>query len=407
MKFTYKAKKGLDQIVDGTIEAQNQEEALNNLAADGFFPISIQEAGGLKPKISAPVSKLKLSRKKIKSKDILIFAQSLVTLLHAKVELISGLKTIYDQTDNARLKDVIMSVYNQLKGGKTFSEGLESFSDIFSPLFVNMVKAGEATGRLDYAFEQIVFYMGREEALKTKIKVALAYPVLLLIMGFCSIFVLISFVVPKLRPIFQNAGDQLPLITKIVLGLSDFSHKNWIWVAGAAAIILVFLYARKGTGFFRDIGKYLGERLPVIKRLIKNKELVNFTGSLSLLLNSGVVALKSLEISTRILDNPKLKGQMRKVYTEVASGQSLAKSMSDYTGLPKFFTNMISVGEESGRLGEVLDEISKSYNQQIEMDVMLISALVEPLLILFLGLILGTIVLAVLLPTFQITQMVR
>jgi type II secretory pathway component PulF len=164
---------------------------------------------------------------------------------------------------------------------------------------------------------------------------------------------------------------------------------------------------RKGSSFFPRAARGLGMRVPLIKRIISNKELVNFTSSLSLLLNSGVSALSSLEISARVLDNQLLKEQMKKVYLEVSSGEGLAKSMGAYTGLPKFFIKMLSVGEETGMLGEVLDEISLSCNQQVEADLGVVSALIEPILILFLGLILGTIVLAVLLPTFQITQSVR
>ena len=148
-------------------------------------------------------------------------------------------------------------------------------------------------------------------------------------------------------------------------------------------------------------------KIPIIRRIISNKELVNFSSSLSLLLNSGVPALSSLEISSRILDNQLLKEQMKKVYLEVSSGQSLSKSMGKYTAFPKFFIKMLSVGEETGALDEVLNEIALSSNQKLEADLAIVSALIEPVLILFLGLILGTIVLAVLLPTFQITQSVR
>jgi type IV pilus assembly protein PilC len=260
---------------------------------------------------------------------------------------------------------------------------------------------------LDHSFKQITIYLARDEALKTKIKVALAYPVLLLVMGFCSIFVLITFVVPKLKPIFESERNNLPALTKVVFGLSEFAQEHWVWLFIAAAIIYVLIYMRKGSSFFPILARNLGMKIPLIKKIINNKELVNFSSSLSLLLNSGVSALSSLEISSRILDDQLLKEQMKKVYLEISSGQGLAKSMGEYTGLPRFFIKMLSVGEETGRLGEVLDEISFSCNQQLEADLAVVSALIEPILILFLGLVIGTIVLAVLLPTFQITQAVR
>ncbi len=405
MKFVYKAKRGLDQVIEGIIEAQDQEEALNKLSAQNLFPTDIRQAEATQEK--ARPAKMKGGGKRISPKDTLIFAQELLTLLHAKVELLSSLKTIYEQTDNARLKEIISQIYEEAKEGKTFSETLELFPDAFSSLFVNLVKAGEATGRLDFAFEQITDYLSREQSLKTKIKVALAYPILLLTVGLVSIFVLISFVVPKLKPIFESSRQNLPALTKFILDLSDFSRKSWFWVAGLVVILAAAIYLRKGLVFFKRVARIIGMSIPLIRRLIDNKELVNFTRALSLLLSSGVVALKSLEISTRILENEKLKAELRRVYTEVAAGESLAKSMDTYTGLPKFFTKMIAVGEESGRLGEVLEEISHAYSQQVEADILLISSLLEPLLILGLGLILGTIVLSILLPTLQITQMVH
>ena len=273
--------------------------------------------------------------------------------------------------------------------------------------FVCYIKIGFAASQIGIINQQITIYLARDEALKTKVKVALAYPALLLVIGFCSIFVLITFVVPRLKPIFESERDSLPVLTKVVFGLSEFAQEHWIWLLIAAIIIYVLIYMRKGSSFFPILARDLGMKIPLIKKIINNKELVNFSSSLSLLLNSGVPALSSLEISSRILDNQLLKEQMKKVYLEVSSGQGLAKSMGEHTGLPRFFIKMLSVGEETGRLGEVLDEISFSCNQQLEADLSVVSALIEPILILFLGLIIGTIVLAVLLPTFQITQAVR
>jgi len=407
-RFIYKAKKGVDEVIEGYIEAQNKEDVLNKLAAQGVFAISIGEDVGVQQKREKPAMAAGVTfNKKITSNDMLLFSQKLLTLLHAKVELLSAINVIYEQTDNLRLKGILLRIYEETRQGKTFSETLELFPDVFLPLFVNLVKAGEATGRLDYSFEQITQYLSREQALKTKIKVALAYPSLLLAVGFVSVFVLITFVIPKLKPIFESMRNDLPILTKVVLGISDSLHKGWFWGAALVIILSLAVYVRKGSSFCKNAAKKIGMSIPLIKRLINNKELVNFTRALSLLLNSGVVALNSLEIASRILENQKLKEQLRKVCSEVAAGQGLAKSMDAYTDMPKFFTKMIAVGEESGRLGEVLNEISQSYDRQVETDIMLISALIEPLLILALGLILGTIVLSILLPTFQITQMVH
>jgi type II secretory pathway component PulF len=202
-------------------------------------------------------------------------------------------------------------------------------------------------------------------------------------------------------------GQELPLITQIVLSISSFSSKTWFWFLGVVVILCALAYNRRGIPLYHNFARKLKANLPVVKRLIKNQELAHFSRALALLLNSGVVALKSLEISTLTVEDPKLKEGLKLVYKDVAAGSSISRSMETHTNLPKFFTRMIAVGEESGRLGEVLQEILESYSRQIDADIMLISSLLEPVLILGLGLVLGTIVLSVLLPTFQITQMVR
>ncbi len=405
-KFTYKAKKGLYQILEGEIEAENQEEAVNKLTVQGLFPISLNEV----IPVEAPTQTVKKPakpRRKISSKEVLNFTQKLATLMRARVELLTSLRIIYEQTENLTFQELIQDIYNSTKEGKAFSSSLSNFPKIFSPLYINLIKTGETSGKMDFALEQISDFLMRDDALKGKIKVALAYPVLLLMVGVASIFVLINFVVPRLKPLLEGLGKDLPIITKVILRLSEFSNRTWWITGGVIAAVVIFLYYNKGSSFFSGFMSTVKMHIPIIKRLAKNQELAHFSRAFGLLLKSGVPALKSLEISTPTIGNPRLREELSKVCQEVASGQSLSKSMEAYTSLPKFFTKMIAVGEESGRLSEVLEEIHNSYNQQIESDIALVTSLIEPVMILVLGLILGTIVLSILLPTFQITQMVR
>jgi type II secretory pathway component PulF len=404
-KFVYKAKKGLNDAFEGVIEAANQEEALNRLLQQGLFPTKVE------PQITAADKSYLLKKsprafkKRVNSSDILIFTQKLATLVRAKVELLSALRILYEQTENLRFKEIILAMYNSTKEGKTFSEGLEKHPKLFPFLYVNIIKAGEASGRLEASLDQVSDFLSREQGLKTKITVALAYPVLLILVGLASIFVLINFVIPRLRPILESLGAELPLITKIILKVSALSSKSWWAFLGIVIFIILVLYRLKGATFFKLLIRKIKMNIPVLKRLTKNQELDYFSRSLCLLLKSGVPALRSLEVSTAGIENPQLKEELKKTYQNVASGQSIAKSMENLTSLPSFFTKMVAVGEESGRLAEVLEEISHSYIQQIEADITLIASLLEPILILALGLVLGTIVLSILLPIFQITQM--
>jgi len=404
-KFNYKAKRGVSEVIEGTLEADNQDGALSILTGQGLFPVSVEE---LKPKDrSITEGRFKKFSKRVSSTELLNFIQKLTTLIRAKVELLSSLKVLYEQTENARLQAVILELYENIKQGRSFSESLEKFPDYFSALFINIVKAGEASGRLDLSLEQAVEYISREEALKTRVKVALAYPALLLFVGLISIFVLINFVIPKLAPIFTGMGASLPPITQVILWVSDFSRKYWGLTLSACAGLGVFFYFKRGGVFYTAIIRKIRLSVPILKGLTRNQELANFSRSLSLLIKSGVPALRALEIASLSITEKTLKDGLAATCRDVASGQSISKCLKASTSLPGFFVKMIAVGEESGRLAEVLDEVTRSYGQQVEADIALISSIIEPILILGLGLILGTIVLSLLLPIFQVTQMVH
>ena len=406
-KFLYKAKHGLDETLAGEIEASNQDEAMQRLMARGLFPISITEIASREKK-ALRRARIRIGGNKVSAMELLVFIRKLATLTRAKVELLPSLKILYEQTENEKFKAVILDLYNATKEGKHFSESLGRYPEIFSALFVNIIRAGEASGHLDAGLDQISEFMSREESLKSKIMLALAYPALLLVVGMASIFVLINFVIPKLKPIFDGIGRKdLPLITKIILNVSVISHKFW-WVALIAiAAAIVFVYYQKGAPYFKSTLIKIKGALPIVRNLDRNQELGHLSRSLGLLLKSGVPALRSLEIITPGIENNRLREELKKVCRDVAQGQTISQSMSLSTGLPTFFVKMVAVGEESGRLSEVLDELSRSYAQQIESDIALLSSLIEPVLILTLGVILGTIVLSILLPTFQVTQMVH
>ncbi|MBN2119637.1 MAG: type II secretion system F family protein [Candidatus Omnitrophica bacterium] len=410
MKFIYQAKKGLNEVIEGVIEAQTQEQALKKLTDQGLFPMNITPYSSLteeKTSPQRPKATLTWMPKKITAKDILIFTQKLTTLIKAKVELLQSLRILHEQTENHKLKETIMEIYNETKEGKVFSESLKKFPKTFSPLYVNIVKSGEASGRLDKALIQINEFLQNQQTLRTKIGVALAYPAMLALVGCASILVLMNFVVPKLRGIFSELETELPLLTKIIFESSSFLQKGSIWIFLAAAVSFSLIYYKGGSTYLNRILRKIKANLPIVRRLVKNQELIHFTRSFNLLLRSGVPALQSLQIVTPTIDDEKMQSQLAKVCQDVASGSSVSKSMHIHTSLPDFFIKMVTVGEESGRLEEVLDEILYSYSQQVEADISVITSLLEPILILILGLILGAIVLSILLPIFEITQIVQ
>ena len=412
-QFTYIAKKGLDERLEGLIEAESQDAAIQRLVEQGLFPVRIEIRSATGKAASGAGDSASTKRgavpfgKRITSKEILLFTQKLSTLVRAQVDLLSAVRILHEQADEGRFKRLLLDVYHATKEGKTFSESLARFPNVFSPLFVNIVKAGEASGRLDTALEQLTHTLGREEALNIKVRSALAYPALLMLVGIASIAVLINFVVPKLESLFLDLGGDLPLMTRMILTLSHLSRRSALWVGVLGVGIAGFMLWRQGGSVVAQAAGRLKRRLPVVKRLAANQEMLHFASSLNLLLRSGVPALKSLQLVAPSIGDPRMRAQMGKVCERVALGESVSQSLQTQAALPPFFVKMIAVGEESGKLDEVLEEISRSYLQQIEADIAIISSLIEPVLILGMGSILGAIVLAILLPIFQITQSVK
>lgn len=422
-QFTYTAKRGLNETLEGSIEAESQDAAVHRLVEQGLFPVHIEPA---KPAAASqkqgqragpPRSQTEeagrggrgqgRSRRRVTSKEVLSFTQKLTTLVRAQVDLLSAVRIIHDQADDGRFKQLLSEVVESTKEGQTFSESLARFPEAFSPLFVNIVRAGEASGKLDVALQQLAESLSRDDALRRRVRSALAYPILLMCVGLGSLLVLMTFVIPKLESLFMDLGGDLPLMTKIVLATSRLCRQGAIWVAlGGGLIVGVILWRRGGALVGQWAGRLL-RRLPVLKRLIANQELLHFASSLNLLLRSGVPALGSLQLVTPSLGDARLRAHMQRAHERVALGESLSKSFEAERALPPFFVKMIAVGEESGRLDEVLEEIARSYHQQIDADIATVSSLIEPVLILVMGSVLGAIVLSILLPIFQITSTVR
>jgi type II secretory pathway component PulF len=403
--YCYKAKKGLDGIIEGELNAEDQTEALLKIEQMGLVPLSVSRPVDAQRRLD--LSLKPVHRKNISSADVLDFVKKLTTLNRARVELLASLRILYEQTPSPVFQAMILEIYQMTKEGKTFSYSLAKYPKVFPPLFISLIKAGEASGKLSVVLEQISDFMSREEALKSRVRVALAYPVLLSGVGAVSVFILLGFVVPKLRPILEGMGKELPFFTQCILQLSMLLNQSWMIGLVLVMALILAIHVFKGRELaVRLIGKAVG-LIPVVRRLAVSQELTYFTQMLALLLKSGIPALKAFEIAAETVSSDVLRRELAAACGAIASGEGVAKSLRGHTDLPDFLIRMVAVGEESGCLVDVLEEIAASYRRQIDNDLAVVSALLEPLLILVIGLIMGGIVIAILLPTFQITQFIR
>lgn len=391
-QFTYKAKAGPDEIKTGTIEAENEIVAVKAIRQNGLYPISVKE--------STPGPSQKHYRK-ISSKELTAFTRQLSNLVRSGFSLPRAVSTLIQQTRNPNFKKLLEDLQDKIKKGFTFSEALSLYPNIFSYFFISMVRIGETGGRLDDTLEKLADFKERAEELISQVKAALAYPALLLVVGAISIFILMSFVVPRLIFMFSEFGQVLPLSTRILIQLSAFMSKFW-WLILIVVGLLIFLirynYKIEKSRFIMD--SFL-LRLPWLKDLIQKIEISKFSYSLGLLLQSGVSMLEALGVVVLGVENRVYRRKISTFGEEIRHGENLSSCLGSEELFPPLLTNMVGVGEESGELAQALLKIGMTFEKEVNRTVKTIVSLIEPILILVIGLIIGLIVLSILLPIFQ------
>ena len=413
MKFKYTAKKGPDEIVEGVIDAFNQDNAVSKVRQMGLYPMSVSVSTQNVKKSNKPkaIQRKKTTVKiigKVTHKQIYFFTKKLKVLLKAQEPLLGSLYFIEDQGDSIELKKIIRSIIESIKEGGSFSEGLEKYPKYFSPLYVNIVRAGEAGGNLDYALEQITKYLDKERQLSQKVISALAYPIMMISVGFAAVIFMMTFVIPKLESLFEDFTDQLPLATKALLSLSRIFENYWMVMVFVFVGVVVFLIYSREAAWFKKLIEIMKKKIPVVNNIIFTQSLCRLASGLAILISSGVSLLNSIRISVPLIEDEIFQKQLYTACDQIVSGSGLEESLRDNCSfLPDMFIKMVAVGETSGRLEEVLLELSSNYSDEVDSMTKIVTSLIEPLAILIVGGVLGFIVIAILLPIFEISMFVN
>jgi type II secretory pathway component PulF len=400
--YKYRAKKGSEGVIENIIEAHSEKEAVEKIIQLGFTPVRIE----IVEKKPAAESKTGLPARqlgKIRFRQITIFTRQLAGLLKSGVPILTSLNIISDQSENVHLKEVLRGIHNGIKDGETFSSGLSGFPKIFPPLYIALVRTGEDSGALPGALLRIVDYREKQEEMLSRFRMALAYPVLMAVVGLGTIIFMLTFVMPRIMQIFVNMGQRLPLPTRILISLSEFLRNWWFWVI----LFLIILFARrrlraKSAKLPLSLFKL---HLPIFGKFILKAELSRFCRTLELLIKSGIPILNGIEIAVPVLNNEVLVNQLKLSYKDLEQGGSFGRSLKNSKLFPPFMSNLIIVGEESGRLDEALGEVAAFYERDTDELIRIMSSLLEPLMILVMGLIVGFIVVSMLLPIFDINIM--
>jgi len=405
--YKYRAKKGLEHVVNGKIEAQSEKDAIEKIHQMGCVPLYIEECLRSEPKTRESSSLGARMFGRIPQSEITLFSRSLASLLRAGVPILKAISIISEQSENANLKVMLYNIYNAVKDGSRFSSALMKYPKAFSYLYIAIINAGEDSGSLPDALLRIAEYRAKQEEMFSRIRMALAYPILMAVMGIATVVFMLTFVVPRLTNIFTSIGQALPMPTRILISVSASLRQSWPWIILILAIAVLSVRKQLNTQNGRMFFSAFKLKFPVFGKFVFKSELARFSRTLELLIRNGIPILKAIDIAIPVLENEMIKNQLRHSYKDLEQGGSFGKSLKESKLIPLFVTNLIIVGEESGRLDEALSEVANIYERETDEAMKVMTNLLEPLMILITGLIVGFIVIAMLLPIFEINVVVK
>ncbi|ROS50397.1 type II secretion system F family protein [Frigoribacterium sp. PhB24] len=404
--YAYKGRDGAGKVVKGKVDASSEGAVITRLRTMGVQPISISAAGagtGLQREVSIPG----LGDRAVKMKDIAVMSRQMATMIGSGLSLLRTLTILADQVDNKRLAKIMAEVRDDVETGVSFSDAVGKHDKDFPPLMINMIKAGETGGFLDKALESTAENFEKEVALRSTIKSAMTYPVVVLVMSLVAVVVMLLFIVPIFQDMFTNLGGQLPLPTMMLVYASR--AMPYIVPVGVVVGIAFSIWWRtnKNSVKVRAVLDPLKLRLPVFGALFRKIAIARFSRNFSNMIGAGVPILTALRIVGEVSGNYVLEEALVKVAESVRQGESIAGPLTESGVFPSMVTQMISVGEDSGSLQTMLEKVADFYDQEVKSTTESLTALIEPLLIAFLGVVVGGMIVALYLPIFQITSLIK
>lgn len=419
-KFSYVAMDQKGKETKGTLEVASQNEAINRVKEMGLFPTKIVEVDKVKAKPSKSGGKAapRSARKKgkggmnlnikipglgggVKAKVLTTFTRQLATLVDAGLPLLRGLRVLEKQERSPTLKSIIGDLALGIEGGSTFSEALAQHPKVFNRLFVNMVKAGELGGVLEVVLQRLSEFMEKAQKIKGKVVAAMFYPVAVLVVAVGILILLMVKVVPQFRTVFEGMGIKLPAFTVLVLGISEFIKSNILGTFGILVGIWFVFFLLIKTKFGRHAWDKLKLRMPIIGPVVSKVSISRFTRTLGTLISSGVPILQALTIVKETAGNVIISNAVSSVHESVKEGETITAPLEASGVFPPMVISMVDVGEQTGALPEMLLKIADNYDDEVDNAVAAMTSLLEPVMIIFLAVIVGSIVIAMFLPLIE------
>ena len=393
-QWSGKDKKG--KIQKGEMEAASEQAVKTHLTRIHITPTRVKE----KPRDI--FENVAFFQPKVIEKDIILFARQFSTMIDAGLPIVQCLEILLNQQENKTFKKMLKDIKESVESGSTLADALKKFPRQFDDLFVNMIAAGEAGGILDTILRRLSGYMEKAAKLKSKVKGAMTYPLVTLVIAFVVLAVILVFVIPVFQQMFADFGKELPLPTQIVVAMSNFVKSKILYIIGAV-VIFIFAFRR----FYKTPkGRILADRfalmLPVVGMLIRKVAVAKFTRTMGTMLASGVAILDALDITAKTSGNKTIENALYSVRSAIAEGQTMAEPLSESAVFPPMVCQMISVGESTGALDAMLEKIADFYDEEVDQAVENLTSLIEPFMLVFLGVTIGGLVVAMYLPIFKL-----
>lgn len=402
--FYYKATDRQGKPIEGNLEATDYRNAVAQVRSLNYFPINISENKPVtKFSIKLPIHKIGF-KNKLPAKDLVSITQQLATLVDSGLTLDKALSILVDLAEKPQAKEVLAEVHKQVHAGSSFADALAAFPKVFSKLYINMIRAGEAGGTLALSLNRIASFLDKSEELKANIRSAMVYPVILTSVGSFAVLVLFTVVIPRFSKLFDELGAALPLPTKIMLFLSSSMTNHWftILITLVLAVACFIFYRNHEKGRVHWDGIVL--KLPLFGSLARKIEVSRFSRTMASLLSSGVAILQALTITKTILNNRVVAATMDPLHQGLKEGNGLSEPLQQTGVFPPLAVHMITVGEETGSLDAMLIKVANTYDREVERSIKQLISLIEPFMILSMALIIGFIVISMLLAIFSIND---
>jgi type IV pilus assembly protein PilC len=387
---------------EADVSASSLDEAISLLQKKGLSVVDIKEkqaAAGENILAAIPFFK-----QKVKPKDVVIFSRQIATLFEAGVSALKAFRLLAAENDNKTLQEQLTSVADDIESGVSLSQALERKPEIFSSFYTNMVKAGEESGKLNETFLYLADYLDRDYELKQKVKKALTYPSFVVGTFIVIMIAMFIFVIPKMAAMFADQGAELPTVTKIVLGISNLFVKYWIIVFPLLIVAGWFFYRWSQTEDGRFRVDTIKTKIPVVKTLYQRIFLTRLADNMNTMLSSGVPIVRSIDITAAVVDNVVYAQLLKRVSQKVQTGTAFSKALYEEPLVPNILVQMVKIGEETGELGYILKNLANFYKRELDTAIDAVIGLIEPAMIVGLGLGVGVLVAAVLLPMYSLSD---